>query len=219
MKPAAEGLPAYGAAQIERLAEQLLAATFPGGVPIPVDVDYLIESDPEVCLDTMRGLKDQCGVAGAVLVYPGEQRLTVLIDESVADGPQAFYRFTLAEELGHLTLHRPVLKRIRSLDQVVELQRSPAYYNVMDRNAKRFAAAVLMPPRQLRRDADELFGALRAARLELEALTSRLVIRLAQRYVVSAMTMRFRLTEWPVEVDDAVQRAFAMGLPTLFSNG
>lgn len=219
MKRAAEGLPAYSAAQIERLAEQLLAAAFPGGVPIPVDVDYLIESDPAVSLDTMRGLEEQCGVTGAVLVHPVEDRLTVLIDEAVADGRPAFYRFTLAEELGHLVLHRPVLKEIRSLEQVVELQRSPTYYNVMDRNAKRFAAAVLMPPRQLRRDADELFGSLRAARFEGAALTSKLVIRLAQRYAVSTAAMRFRLTEWPVEVEDAVRRALAMGLPTLFSNG
>jgi hypothetical protein len=55
----------------------------------------------------------------------------------------------------------------------------------MHRNAKRFAAAALLPSEQLRRDADEIFAALRAGNVDGSALAAKLTLRLGQRYVVS----------------------------------
>jgi hypothetical protein len=207
--------PRYTAAELEQIAADTVNAYFPLGVTIPIDIDYLVESDPRVTLDVMRGLKDTYAVAGAVVTHPDEARVTILIDEAVADGPAPFYRFTLAEEFGHLVLHRPVIERIANLEEVVALHRSSEYYDVLDRNAKRFAAAILMPAAQLRKDAQAVFIRLRAGRLDITTLVTKLTVQLARQYSVSTTAMRHRLGEWPVSVIDAIQQAFARGLPTL----
>ncbi len=213
---AAASLPSYSAADLEGIAAARLRARFQDGVSIPVDIDYLVESEPGVTLDVMRGLKDRYGVAGAVVAHPEERgRVTVLIDADVADGLPAFYRFTVAEEFSHVVLHREIIQSVRNLEQVVALHRSPAYYDTLDRNAKRFAAATLMPTERLREDARAFFIPLRAARLEMPALLGKLTARLAQRYSVSTTAMRIRLTEWPAQVTDLVREAFARDLPSL----
>lgn len=211
----AGGYPHYTAKALEQKADKTLATRFPSGILIPVDIDYLVESEPGVSLDVMRGLKSTYGVAGAVLTHPQEGRFTVLIDADVADGPPAFYRFTLSEEFGHLVLHRSVLQGITTLEQVIRLHESAEYYDTLDRNAKRFAAAVLMPAARIRQDAGAVFTALRAAKLEEETLTTKLTVQLAQRYGVSVAAMRHRLGEWPVNVSAAIRQAFARGLSRL----
>ena len=215
---AAGGYPQYTAKALEEKAEKTLGARFPSGVLIPVDIDYLVESEPGVSLDVMQGLKETYGVAGAVFTHPKdpkERRYTVLIDADVADRAPAFYRFTLAEEFAHLVLHRSVIEGITSLEQAVALHRAPEYYDTLDRNAKRFAAAALMPAARIRQDAGGIFTALRAAKLDAETLTTKLTVQLAQRYGVSVVAMRHRLGEWPVNLSTAIQEAFARGLSRL----
>lgn len=116
---------------------------FPEGVSIPVDIDYLVESEPGVSLDIMPGLRRKFGIVGAVVVHPEERRFTILIDQSVADGNAAFYRSTLAEEFSHLALHRSILEQIKNVEDAVELHASPAYYDHLDRNAKWLASAFI----------------------------------------------------------------------------
>lgn len=155
--------PQYQIPELERIARQLLGERFPEGVFIPVDVDYLAESEPGVSLDIMPGLRHTFGIAGAVIVHSEERRFTILIDQSVADGNAAFYRFTLAEELSHLVLHRSVLEQIETVEDAARLHASPAYHDHLDRNAKWLASALLMPEKCLREDSSELFTRLRAS--------------------------------------------------------
>ncbi len=108
-----------------------------------------------------------------------------------------------------------LLAAVTSLDDAVALQQHSAYYDQLDRNAKRFAAALLMPPERVREDAAQLFIALRAASLGQAELTRVLTIRLAQRYAVSVTAMRHRLGEWPIDVQKGIQQAFMRGLPAL----
>lgn len=197
----------YSVAEIHRLATTILATRFPDELSIPVDIDYLIETEPGVSLDTMRGLPQSFGVAGCVLHHADEGRFTVLIDEHVADTDETFARFTAAEELGHLVLHRPIMQAVRCLDDAVELHKSPAYYNTLDRNAKRFAASVLMPADRLRAHAAVEYAELVVAKAETALILAKLVFRLSQRYRVSAHAMRYRLTEYPVHVVQAVVRS------------
>lgn len=212
----ASALRAYSVAEIEQIgAATLRARVRVGVVTTPVDIEALIEADPVVIIDTIRGLTQEHGVEGAVLAHPSEGRFTVIIDEDLFDRRPMRARFTLAEELGHLVLHREVLASIVNLDDAVALHRHPAYYDQLDRNAKRFAAAVLMPAERLREDAAQLFIELRAARLGQADLIRTLGIRLAQRYMVSPTAMGHRLGEWPVEVLKGVQLAFQRGLPAL----
>lgn len=49
----------------------------------------------------------------------------MLLDEQAVDAEPTFARFTAAEELGHLVLHRAIMQTVRSLDDVVNLHKSP----------------------------------------------------------------------------------------------
>lgn len=207
--------PQYQISELERIARQLLEERFPEGVAIPIDIDYLVESEPGVSLDIAPGLRHKFGVAGAVVVHPDERRFTILIDQSVADGNAAFYRFTVAEEFAHLVLHRSILEQIKTVEDAAQLHASPAYYDHLDRNAKWLASALLMPEGCLREDAKALFIRIRAARLDEGTLVYKLTIRLAQRYNVSQTAMSHRLRNWPLDIYDAIRQAFATGLNAL----
>ena len=78
----------------------------------------------------------------------------MFIDERLADGNAARYRMTVAEELGHIVLHRSVIEKVGSFEEWSELQRHKLW-GYVERNAKRFAAAILMPGSAVVRAAEE----------------------------------------------------------------
>lgn len=207
--------PEYTVRELERLAAGILRQRFPAGVGIPIDIDFIVDTEPNVTLDVAPGLQEKCGIAGAVVAHPKEGRFTILIDERVADGNAAFYRFTVAEEYAHTVLHRGILTQVHDLDDVATLHASDAYYKVLDRNAKRLASIILMPTEQLRQDARTRFAVLRATGLGEAELARRLTIQLAQRYNVSVQTMGIRLTNWPLSIQTAVRQAFRSNLNEL----
>lgn len=200
-------IPRYGLPKLEALAQTLLRERSPG-LTTPVDIDLLTEREPGVVLETERGLRDRFGVPGATVYHPREDRFTVLIDEAVADGNPGFYRFTVAEELGHVRLHRSLLRRVRTIEEAVALHASEDY-QYMDRNAKWFATAVLMPREPLLRDTRQLYAALvkQHGFGQPQLFKRSLVIRLSQRYVVNVSPMQYRLERWPLEVLRMVDRA------------
>lgn len=214
MKP--PPVPRYSLPKLESLARALLRERWPT-LAIPVDIDYLTEQEPGVILDTERGLRDRWGVPGATVYHPKEDRFTVLIDEAVADGNPGFYRFTVAEELGHVRLHRAILRSVRTVEDAVALQASEDY-QFMDRNAKWFASALLMPRDPLLRDAKQFYASLvkQQGFARPELIRRALVIRLSQRYVVNVSPMEYRLRHWPLDVLKLVDHALETkvgGLP------
>jgi Zn-dependent peptidase ImmA (M78 family) len=176
-----------------------------------VDIEYLAEREPGVVLDIERGLRDRFGVPGATVYHPKEDRFTVLIDEAVADGNPGFYRFTVGEELGHVRLHRTVLRRVQTAEEAVTLQASQDY-QYMDRNAKWFASALLMP-----RDARHIYpGLVKEHGFDRPQLFKRsLIIRLSQRYVVNVSPMQYRLERWPLKVMEMVERGLQQRMSSL----
>lgn len=205
--------PRYTTRQIEDSARDLLRTRFPGGITMPVDIDYLLEREPDVVLDIRSGLQD-LGVPGLILHHPEEQRFTVYIDTRVADGLPAFYHFTVAEELAHLRPHRPVLARISTVEAFLAVYHSPEYH-YLDRNAKRLAASLLLPEEHLRGDARAAFERLRLQYAAARPLVHRLTVELAQRYLVSWEAMAIRLRDWPLRIEAAVHEAFERGLAAL----
>ncbi len=205
--------PRYTTTQIEDAARRLLCERFPAGIPIPVDVDYLLEAEPGITLDIQPGLSEQ-GVPGLILNHPAERQLTVYIDARVADGLATFYRFTVAEELAHIRLHRSVLAGVRTMEDFLALYHSEAYH-YLDRNAKRLAGSLLMPEENLRADARAAFEVLRPRYTTAKDLQRQLKIRLAQRYIVSWEAMDIRLRNWPLQIHHAIEEAFERGLTSL----
>lgn len=199
-------VPKYTARQIETLARQFLREKCKPVISIPIDVDFLMEQESGVVLDCLPHIIERYNVAG-VIMREGKH-FKVYIDEEVMNENPNFYRFTVVEELGHLRLHRPILEQITSFDEAVKLHEWEGYWEI-DRNAKRFAAAVLMPSPYIVEDARTLYKELinRVGFRDPSVILKYLVDQLSKRYGVSPKAMGIRLGEWPVKVIEKVELA------------
>ena len=193
--------------EIERLASAFLTEQLGPDVSIPVDIDILLERIDGVTLDILP--MHHHGTEGAIIRDADSGELFVWIDERLADGNATRYRMTVAEELGHLILHRSVIEKVDSFDDWSALQRHRLWRDV-ERNAKRFAAAILMPGGAVVRVAEEEYPRLLRAVgfTNVEAIEKYLVLQLAKRFDVSQQTMRYRLDEWPVRVLERMHKSF-----------
>jgi len=201
-------LPTYDVATLERKAAEFLRSRFGQDVPIPVDVDLLLEQTTGVDLDVWPALRDNHGLEGMICRDATSGELVVYVDEWLADNRPTRYRMTVAEELGHVLLHRAVIEKIDSPATFHELQKHPRWFE-MDRNAKRFAAAVLMPGEQIAREAGQVYSKLvRAAGFgDVAAVKKYLAAQLAKQFEVSPQAMTIRLREWPMKIEDRVDQA------------
>jgi hypothetical protein len=208
--------PTYDVATLERKAAEFLRTRFGQDVPIPVDVDLLLEQTAGVDLDVWPALRDNHGLEGMICRDAASGELIVYIDEWLADNRPTRYRMTVAEELAHVLLHRTVIEQIDSPAGFQELQKHPRWFE-MDRNAKRFAAAILMPGEQVTREAGQVYSKLvRAASFgDAAAINKYLAAQLAKQFEVSPQAMTFRLREWPMKIEDRVDQAMRAQLDYL----
>ncbi|HAS17007.1 MAG: hypothetical protein A2Y48_03680 [Nitrospirae bacterium RIFCSPLOW2_12_42_9] len=202
-------VPTYTASRLEHMAITLLKGRLKGPITVPVDIDYILEQEPGVLLDYIPEIKERFGVAG--LVYREDhKRFRVIIDAEVADAIRYhnFYRFTVAEEFSHIKLHRKIIEQITDLETAIELLQQ-SEYEAMDRNAKRFAAAILMPSELVLRDARELYpGLVKVAGFRnSQAVKDYMASLLSKKYEVSAEAMSYRLNEWPIRIFDKIDAA------------
>jgi Zn-dependent peptidase ImmA (M78 family) len=208
--------PIYKAAELERLAKEFLARHFGPEIPIPVDIDLLLEQMEGVDLDYWAALRDNHRLEGMVLRDLDTAHLLIYIDEWLADHQPNRYRWTVAEELGHVVLHRQMIEQIRSPEDFQSLHNHYRWLQ-MDRNAKRFAAAILMPAAQVSIIARQIYPQLIHAVGfgNVPAVKKWLAFRLAQRFEVSEQTMDYRLREWPMRVYNRVEEAMRDALDYL----
>jgi len=229
---AADRVRTYTAAKLERLATEYLARQFGADILIPVDVDLLVEKAEGLTLDFWPKLRANHRVMGMVLRDVESGELFLFIDEDLADDDTpnglARYRMTVAEELAHVRLHRALIDAIQSPDDFRKLHGHPQWGEI-ERNAKRFAAMLLMPTRPLMAEARDVYRQIAGQpqiRAELTRsvgaskrwephIKKRLCIELAKRFEVSEMAMDHRLGEWPAEVYKHVERALESGSDTL----
>ncbi|MBI2000923.1 MAG: ImmA/IrrE family metallo-endopeptidase [candidate division NC10 bacterium] len=204
-------------AELERRAEELLRSRCGWPPAIPVDIETLVDQEPRVLLDILPGLQKLCGIAGHVRYEPETDTLRLIIDAEVADHPAAsFYRFTVAEELAHVLLHRAIVAQVRTLKDSLALHAWRGYHEI-DRNAKRLAAALLMPTISVAQEARRLYPDLVkvAGFGDPSAVQAHLEERLARLHAVSASAMRNRLKEWPLRLTQKIERAMRERLTVL----
>ncbi len=129
----------------------------------------------------------------------------IYIDEGVADHNPNFYRFTVAEELAHIQLHKSILDEVKDINLAVAL-RSWRGYEKIDRNAKRFAAAILMPSSHVVEDARKYYPKLVTAAGfgNKEAVIQYMISILCKKYIVSYEAMKYRLDEWPIRIIEKI---------------
>jgi hypothetical protein len=203
---------------LEKKADALLEEAFPSGLTIPVDIDLLAEAHLHLEIVPIPGLKDTHEVLGLLWKRAnGEHKLVV--DEDVLDYQPALYRFTLGEEIAHYVLHRQHFKEVETLEQASQAQRDlQADLHHMERNAKWFAAALLMPCRQVRQEAARIYELMvsHVGYADIPAVLKKLSGVLAQRFRVSAQAMNYRLDNHPCKVTEALRAAMARNQPRLW---
>jgi len=105
-------------------------------------------------------------------------------------------------------LHKKIIEQVTDLETAIELLNQPEY-ETMDRNAKRFAAAILMPSELVLRDARQLYPDLVkvAGFRNSQAVKDYMANVLGKKYGVSAEAMSHRLNEWPIRAFDKIDAA------------
>lgn len=210
-------IPTYTVTELERRARRYLEDEYGPDIPIPVEIDLLLEEVEQVDLDDWPKLRTNHGIEGGVWRDAKTGELVVYIAEELMDDetPKGFtrYRMTVAEELAHLQLHRSVIDQVTSVSQFRELQRHNLWQQ-MERNAKRYAAAILMPGKELSQAAERVYSRLvaTAGTDNSAAIKKWLCSQLAKQFVVSEAAMDYRLTEWPMKIYSRVDDAARDGL-------
>jgi len=210
-------VPEYPVWEIERQAGELLQQAYPEGIPeSAIDVEWLIEAVVGLQIVPIPGLKRGWDIPG-VLCRLGRGEFCVVVDCDVMDYKPNYYRFTLGEELGHYVLHRKHLPRVRGHDEAIEAYRKLNEWPVLHRNARKFAAAILVPMRTLAPNAQRFYADLvkRVGFADPEAVRKYLSVRLARPYEVSSESMGYRLREYPERLAARVDKALEERLPSL----
>lgn len=101
--------------------------------------------------------------------------------------PKVRQRFTIAHELGHIFLHKQDAISYDAASILLRKRHSSVSTDPKEKEANIFAAELLMPEENIRRDVDRLNG------IDLENRED--VAKLAHKYKVSSQAMTIRLSE------------------------
>jgi len=201
----------YSAAELERLASQQLQELKKlGHSTIPIDIETIVEKLCGIEIEVQRGLKEQHNVWGFVSVDQDTDEFVIVVDDQLLDLAHLskIYRMTIAEELAHICLHDKAIRNVRTPEDFQTLHNHPDWHD-HDRNAKRLAAALLMPAESILKDSRKLYKDMVgiAGYDDPKAVKKYMANELAGKYRVSVTPMKYRLTEWPINVNDKVDLA------------
>ncbi len=216
----ADSLREYSVKELEIIAERY-HKQMENGFSIPVDIDLIIETMPGVDLDIYPSLKANYDILG-MTGTDDRGMILIYIDEGLADqaSQQRRYRMTLAEEFAHILIHRDALMQVKNPKDFIAIHSHPQW-NIFDRNAKRLAAALLMPARTVARSAGEWYSKIidvlppATKYTNPDMIKKNITSQLADQYDVSLASMRFRLGEWPIQVLDKIDTAMREGMDFL----
>lgn len=208
---------AYHVWEIEREASEVLRRAYGNDVPDShIDIDWIIESSMGLGLVPIPGLRRAYGIDGVLCCYT-DGTCAIVVDEDLLDHRPNRYRFTLGEELGHYVLHGDYLSQVNNVEDAVKLRRRLAESRHIDRNARRFAAAVLVPMSTLVPNASRVYSELVrvAGTDDHAAILKYMAARLSKLYGVSSEAMSHRLNESPGRLAQRVRRALKEGLASI----
>lgn len=207
----ADYLREYTLSELEQIAQEQHKA-WGDGFNVPVDIDYALESIPDVSLLCLPGLKFGHGIEGMTGTDSGQ--LVIYIDSKLMDqtSNQNRCNMTIAEEIAHIILHRKAIEDVHTPEDFIALHNSPNWYNC-ERNAKWLAAALLMPSEHLLEDARKMYSSF-IVRIPDESRFSSpeefkkiIAAHLAKRYEVSQISMTYRLEKWPLNIMEKIDEA------------
>ncbi|MDH4203259.1 MAG: ImmA/IrrE family metallo-endopeptidase [Phycisphaerae bacterium] len=202
----------YELPELERIAQSFHDGV---GFSIPVDIENILEKQDGIDLDVWPKLAANHKLLGWTGIYTDRPGIIfVFIDDDLADDAsmESRYRMTVAEELGHILLHKEAIEAVTDPADFKAIQQHPNWH-YYERNAKWLAAALLMPAENLIKDARSLYEKIITS-LPSEykysnpaAIKNKLISLLAKRYKVSPQSMEYRLKNWPVKILEKVDEA------------
>jgi hypothetical protein len=213
-------LPTFDDDELEERASRFLTERLPAGIPIPIPIEWLVESLPGVDFDCHPALRANHAVDGGVWAHPETAGLLVSVDEGIMDDDsrkgETHYRWTVAEQLAHLLIHRDAVARLHGPEEFL------TFHNAIlgtppHRNAQRLAGALLMPPQQLATEASKVYEQLvRVAGTDnAPAIHKYLRHQLGDRFKVSERAMGYRLTQDPLRIHEQIEEALRRGRSSL----
>jgi len=212
---AGDYLQTYTAEELERFAQQQLKDLEKlRHFSIPVDIEAIVEN-LGIEIEVKRGLKEGHHIWGMIAVDLDTTGLIIFVDDKLLDLDhlRKIYRMTVAEEFAHSLLHGNAIKEIKTVEDFKALQNHSDWHK-HDRNAKRLAAALLMPVECVLADSRDLYKQMVeiADYGDPESIKKYMANVLAEKYDVSVYAMKIRLSEWPIKVTDKIDRAMKDGL-------
>lgn len=130
--------------QVKQAAEELLKKYHPE-LTIPVPIEEIVELKLKIKIILIQGLIKNFGV-NAFIANTFD---SIVIDENMFQRQPERIRFTVAEEIGHLFLHKDwyVKNGPKSFTEYLDwqLKLDKTLFNYIERQAKTFAGMVLMP--------------------------------------------------------------------------
>ena len=208
----ADLLKEYTVQELERIAEQYHKKA-ENGFSIPVDIEWIIETTPGIDLDIYPCLKANHNILGMAGINE-DGTISIYLDDKLADSDsqQKRARMTLAEEFAHILIHGDAIRQVKSPYDFLLIHSHPKW-PVFDRNAKRLAAALLMPARTIIEDGGAWYSKITSSLPEQMkysnpvAVKKMIISKLADRYDVSVQSMEIRLSEWPIRLLEKIENA------------
>ena len=186
-------IPSYDASELEQIGRSFLEHHSTTPSTLPVDIELLIEI-AGYDIRPIHNLRKQHGVLGVPVYY--HNITAICIDQEHLDTQPEVVRFTEAEELSHILLHRTVFEDCRSLEDATKRYMSIDRQShwVMDRNARYLAGILLMPFDTLLHDLTRTNQTIDLARVaSYPDLLEQLYRDLAARYRVTPRAMHYRI--------------------------
>ena len=181
---------------LARIAAQFLAKHHPKG-SVPVPIEEIIEFEFGIHVVPMPGLHEIYGIDG----FSADDLTQIYVDQTVFEKRHNRFRFTLAHELSHAVLHRPVYRDLK-FTTVEGWKRvvkgiDEKDYAWLEYQADALAGLILVPPAAL---ASLVRNALeKVRRLDLD-LQDPVKNEVARSYVASGLAKDFEVSAPVVEI-------------------
>jgi len=137
----------YTKPELERSVDKLLAGMPGVADSAPVPVEIILDKTPDIKRqEVLDLLAHEFGVEamGLAPTFMRKDLIVVVDSEVMSHRNPAPYHMALAEELGHIHLHRPVMLEVHDYRDFIALQNNPDWA-IAERDAKYWGRALLMP--------------------------------------------------------------------------
>ena len=141
---------------------------------------------------------------------PFGRKFIVFVDGGIADSAEDSYRMVLAEELGHLIVHQPIVAAVKTISDFFDVHRRSDWLQLED-DARAVGRAILMPSALVEQLSSVCYrGVVRDSGFgDYQAFWGRLRFLLSRALVVPEDDVEQRIRTYPGGVQDRIVASFA----------